>query len=361
MMCLQPVQSHQTRPAIITITFEQNATVTVQIETNAESLLAGISSQHNNTDDAPEVEVYRELRQLSPGHLSKRFLQFSDEFKAGLNLQLSAQVANWQYQGIEVADVGDIRVSRKSVIRYQADIPLSASIATWSYAQKYGDAVVNFITEGQAEKMTFWLVKGQRSPEYSLHAKVIPRSGYAVALDYTQLGFLHILPRGLDHILFVLGLFLLSRKFRPLLWQVTAFTIAHSITLALSIYGYINLSAAIVEPLIAVSIAYVGIENIITKQLQPWRVVIVFLFGLLHGMGFAGVLTELGLPESEFVTALITFNVGVELGQLSVILLALLLLMWIRKQDDLYRKLVVIPGSLMITLMGLYWTWERLG
>ena len=181
-----------------------------------------------------------------------------------------------------------------------------------------------------------------------------------MALDYVGLGYIHILPKGLDHILFVLGLFLLSKKFKPLLWQVTAFTLAHTITLALSIYGVISVSSLIIEPLIALSIAYVGIENMLTRELKPWRVAIVFLFGLLHGMGFAGVLTELGLPESQFVTALITFNVGVELGQLSVILLAFLAVFWLRKNEELYRKLIILPGSLGISLMGLFWTWERL-
>ncbi|MCK4842993.1 MAG: HupE/UreJ family protein, partial [Methylococcales bacterium] len=147
---------------------------------------------------------------------------------------------------------------------------------------------------------------------------------------------------------------------KPLLWQVTAFTLAHTITLALSIYGVISVSSLIIEPLIALSIAYVGIENMLTRELKPWRVVVVFLFGLLHGLGFAGVLTELGLPESQFVTALISFNIGVELGQLSVILLAFLALFWLRKNRDLYRKFVIIPGSFSIAMMGLYWTWVRI-
>ncbi len=139
---------------------------------------------------------------------------------------------------------------------------------------------------------------------------------------------------------------------------MTAFTLAHTITLAMSIYGLISLSPAIVEPLIAASIVYVGVENVLTRTLHSWRVVIVFLFGLLHGMGFAGVLTDIGLPESEFVTALITFNIGVEFGQLAVIALALLAVGWFR-QRDWYRQRVIIPGSAAIALVGLYWTLER--
>src|SRR5438094_3776756 len=109
-------------------------------------------------------------------------------------------------------------------------------------------------------------------------------------------------PKGLDHMLFVLGIFLLSRRLRQVLAQVSAFTIAHSVTLALSIYGLVSVSPNIVEPLIAASIAYVAIENIFMSELKPWRLALVFGFGLLHGMGFAGALKELGLPRSEFVT-----------------------------------------------------------
>jgi hydrogenase/urease accessory protein HupE len=355
------LQAHQLRPAIIDLTFNKDATVSIRVQTNVEALLAGIGAQHDNTDDAPEVEVYRQLRELSPAQLKLEFEDFSKEYSQGLKLLLSGSAVDWQFQALEVPEVGDPRLSRKSVIEYLGTIPPDANSAVWSYAGNYGDAVVNFKSEGQGEKSTYWLVKGQSSPVYPLGVEVAARSWVEVAVDYTRLGFLHILPRGLDHILFVLGLFLLSVRFSPLLWQVTAFTIAHSITLALSIYGFIEVSSSIVEPLIALSIAYVGIENIVTRQLKPWRVVIVFIFGLLHGMGFAGVLSELGLPESEFVTALITFNVGVEFGQLSVILLAWLAVFWLRKHEQQYRQWVVIPGSLLIACMGLYWTWERIG
>jgi hydrogenase/urease accessory protein HupE len=356
---LSPLHAHKMRPAIVDIGFDRNATVTIRVQANAEALLAGIGPQHDNTDDAPQAQVYRELRDLPASRLQQKFADFADEYSKGLRLELSGLAARWRFVAIEVPEVGDVRLSRKSVIEYQAPIPVGASEAVWSYDARYGDAVVNFSIAGQSERVSHWLVNGEKSPPLPLHQSVIPRHWTDVALDYTGLGYLHILPKGLDHILFVLGLFLLSLRFSPLLWQVTAFTIAHSITLAMSIYGLIEVSPLIVEPLIALSIAYVGIENVLTRQLKPWRVIIVFLFGLLHGMGFAGVLLELGLPESEFLTALITFNVGVELGQLSVIALALVVVFWIRKREDLYRRVVVVPGSLIIAVTGLYWTVER--
>lgn len=180
-----------------------------------------------------------------------------------------------------------------------------------------------------------------------------------IAWQYLWLGYTHILPKGLDHILFVLGIFLLSARWKTMLLQVTAFTVAHSITLALSIYGVVSLPSRMVEPLIALSIAYVAIENLVTRELKPWRVALVFLFGLLHGLGFAGVLRELGLPREEFLTALLTFNLGVEGGQLTVIALALAVTTPIMKHGW-YRHRVVIPASIAIAATGLYWTVTRL-
>jgi len=180
------------------------------------------------------------------------------------------------------------------------------------------------------------------------------------AWRYFTLGFTHILPHGLDHMLFVLGIYLLSGRARSVLCQVSAFTVAHSITLGLSMYGVVAVSPRIVEPLIALSIAYVAIENIFLSELKSWRVALVFAFGLLHGMGFAGALQELGLPRSEFVTALVTFNVGVEAGQLAVIAAAFLFVGRHCADRSWYRSRVVVPASLLIACTAVYWTIERL-
>lgn len=180
-----------------------------------------------------------------------------------------------------------------------------------------------------------------------------------IARQYLWLGYTHILPKGLDHILFVVGIFLLSPRWKTLLLQVTAFTIAHSITLALSIYGIVSLPSRIVEPLIALSIVYVAVENLFTRELKPWRVALVFTFGLLHGLGFAGVLRELGLPRSEFLTALLTFNLGVEGGQLTIIAAALLATAPFRRAPWFHAR-IVIPASLAISAVALSWTISRL-
>lgn len=200
----------------------------------------------------------------------------------------------------------------------------------------------------------------QAQPELEqLEEEAAPPGFLQTVGDYLVIGYQHILPKGVDHILFVLGLFLASTRFRPLLIQVTSFTVAHTATLALAILGYVSIPASIVEPLIALSIAGVAIENIVLKQMSPWRPVVVFGFGLLHGLGFAGVLVEIGMPQGQFVTGLISFNVGVELGQLSVLLMAYALLHWFYNRDW-YRLRVQIPISAIIAAVGLYWTIERI-
>ncbi len=175
---------------------------------------------------------------------------------------------------------------------------------------------------------------------------------------FIKAGIAHIVPKGLDHILFVLGLFFSSLILGSLLWQVTAFTLAHTITLALAALGIVQLPASIVEPVIALSIVWIAVENCVYKQTSKWRPLIVFCFGLLHGLGFAAVLNEYGLPKGNLVPSLLAFNIGVEIGQL-LILVAAAFLVWFIRNKSWYRQRVQIPASLVIALVGLFWFVER--
>jgi hypothetical protein len=195
------------------------------------------------------------------------------------------------------------------------------------------------------------------------HALVVDlekMSRTGAALLYLKLGYQHILPLGLDHILFVLSLFLLSPKLKPVLVQSLAFTIAHSVTLGLAMYNVIKSPVRLVEPLIALSIMYVALENIFSPRLKPSRIGVVFCFGLVHGLGFAGALSGLGLPQHSFLTSLVMFNAGVEAGQLTVILTAWLLLAKWFGQKSYYRKYIVIPLSILIAMVACYWVVARI-
>ena len=175
-------------------------------------------------------------------------------------------------------------------------------------------------------------------------------------------GFEHIIPKGLDHILFVLGLFFFALRLGPLLWQITAFTLAHTVTLALASLKIVSVPATIVESLIAASIVYVAVENIFGRNngKVAWpRVAVVFGFGLLHGLGFASVLSDMGLPEGRFVIALIGFKIGVELGQLAIIATAFLVFAMPFGRQTWYRSMIAIPASCLIAGIGAWWMFER--
>ena len=176
---------------------------------------------------------------------------------------------------------------------------------------------------------------------------------------FTKAGFEHIIPKGFDHILFVLGLFFSCLHFRSLLLQVTAFTIAHSITLILASIGLIQIPSYIVEPLIALSIVWIAIENCLLKKPSKWRYLVVFSFGLLHGLGFASVLSYYGLPKDNFISLLLAFNIGVELGQLSILIIAFVLVNLILKKSLKMDK-IRIAASIIIGCTGLFWFIERM-
>jgi hypothetical protein len=259
------------------------------------------------------------------------------------------------FDGVRVKPTVEAILNEYSAtMRLTGDIPRGAKTFTWGYGLSYSTYALQIRNQGDPGASRQWIDAGAASKPFPLAAHVLPPTRLEVIRQYLVLGFTHILPYGLDHILFVLGLFLLSRNVKAMLLQVTAFTIAHTITLGMTIYGLVSISPKIVEPLIALSIVYVAVENLFTSELKPWRVAIVFAFGLLHGMGFAGVLSELGLPRSEFLAALVSFNVGVEAGQLAVIAAAALLL-----APSNWRERAAKPLSLAIAAMGAFWVVQR--
>ncbi len=177
---------------------------------------------------------------------------------------------------------------------------------------------------------------------------------------YLLSGFEHIIPLGLDHILFIICIFFINNNLKSIILQASMFTLAHSITLALAMYEVINPPAHVIEPLIALSILLLAIENIFITTVKPWRMGVVFLFGLIHGMGFASVLSELGIPKDAFLTGLLAFNIGVELGQVAIILVMYLLVARNFANKTWYRRGIVIPVSIAIAVIASYWTIDRI-
>jgi hypothetical protein len=244
-------------------------------------------------------------------------------------------------------------------LRLHGPIPGGARAFTWKDSVNVGSYPLVLKNEGDESSVWQWLEAGAASKPFPLAKAVIPPARWEVARRYLRLGFRHFVPAGPDPILFVLGFILLSRRLKPLLQQVVAFTLAHTLTLALGIYGVVRLSPAIVGALLALSIVLVAVENIRTPELRPSRLALVFGCGLLYGLGFAGVLSEVGLPRSERLTALLSFNLGVEGGQLAVIAVAFLLVGLPFRGQAWYRQRVVVPASCLIAAVGLYWSVQR--
>ncbi len=230
-----------------------------------------------------------------------------------------------------------------------------ARVLTWQTSLVLG-AYPMVVRVAHRPEVVRWLQGPETSEPFELRGVSSTRAlGTGV-----WLGFTHIVPYGLDHILFVVGLFLLSAGGRQLFWQVTAFTLAHSVTLGLGLYGWVSIPAAVVEPLIALSVAYVGIENVLTERLRSWRVVVVFVFGLLHGLGFAEGVARLALSPADLLVTLVSFNVGVELGQLTVIAAAAFAVRIMVGLNASWRQPVTRAASAGIGAAGLFWVVTRL-
>ena len=185
-----------------------------------------------------------------------------------------------------------------------------------------------------------------------------PPSRWALGMGYFEQGARHIVPEGTDHLLFLAALLLGARSLRQLVFLITAFTLAHSLTLALVVTGLITPPTAWVEVLIAASVAAAAALNLVTQRsaAHPWLCV---PFGLLHGMGFASALGALGLPAGEFVLGLITFNAGIEAAQLALVA-AFALTVWRWRTAPAYRARVVQPGSTLILLIACLWLVTRI-
>ena len=347
------ISAHELGTLRTFVTFHRDGTFVVELMVDREHLPPGFGAP--GAGPTPHIEGRTPAREREIGGILS-------EACRGVRPAFDGRPAAYRISLALTPGETDAAVAAASELRLllQGTIPPGARTFTWSNAVPLGTYMLTLESEGQENVERQWLENGKESTPFALAASIVPPTRAQVIRTYLALGYTHILPKGTDHILFVLGIFLLSTRLKPVLLQVTAFTVAHTITLALTIYGVVSLSRSIVEPLIALSIVYVAIENLTTSELKPWRIALVFAFGLLHGMGFAGVLSQLGLPRSEFLPALISFNVGVEAGQLTVIGIALLVFGLPFREKPWYRSRIVVPASVAIAAVGFYWAVQRI-
>lgn len=354
------VQAHALRPTISEVTFADGGDRwrLVMQPINLEALIAGIGVGHDDTSESINAGVYDGLRELSSGDLRGRFDAFAQEFLSKINVIGNGQRLEPEIESIIIPPAGDLALPRDSLVTIGGSVPEGVTEIIVSWAPDFGDLVVRTPVNADGGGYAGFLSGGEASAPLIVTGGA-DQTAMEAFLEYLVVGFEHILPLGLDHILFVIGLFLLSTALRPLIIQITAFTLAHTVTLALGALGYINIPGSIVEPLIALSITYVAVENIFADRLNKWRPMIIFGFGLLHGLGFAGVLSEFGFAPGQFVASLIAFNIGVEIGQLTVIAICFVAVgLWFGKRDW-YRPGIVYPLSLAIGGYSFTWFIER--
>jgi HupE / UreJ protein len=278
---------------------------------------------------------------------------------AAIGFEIDGQLSEPKPVSVIVHQAEDKDRPAVAEIIAEGALPPQAARATWRFDLVASAYSLSIHHTGLQQPTLIWIDGDAWSAPFSLTGAE-KKSLAKILSDYISLGFTHVLPLGFDHILFILALCLYAPRLRPLLLQASAFTLAHSATLALTMTGLIRPPSNLVEILIALSIAFVAVENLVAPRPTARRPLIVFAFGLLHGMGFAGALREAAPVSADLVPALIGFNIGVEFGQIAVIGLYILLVGFWTRSRRWYRAWVVSPLSLLIAAAGAAWTWERL-
>lgn len=352
-----PAAAHEVRPAVADVAVGGEV-VDVTIRLTLEPLLAGMDLANlQDTNDSPLAGQYDALRADDPAALTAALQAAWPLLSARFFIKAGETMLMPSIVSVSVPDVGDITLPRDTILVLRADLPADGTPVQVGWDADFGSIAVR--QAGGDINSYAALLSGGALSEPLPRAALASDTAGGVFARYIVSGFEHIIPKGLDHILFVLGLFFFALRLRPLLLQVTAFTLAHTITLALASLKIVTIPATVVEPLIAASIVYVAVENIIGGRIGAVRVAVVFVFGLLHGLGFASVLGDVGLQDSRFVVGLIGFNIGVELGQLAVIAAAFVLLGVPFGRKPWFRNRIAIPASCVIAAIGAWWTFER--
>jgi hypothetical protein len=355
--------AHELRPAIANLNIHEKDNIisaTLSIRLNLEAIIAGIDTRHSNTKESENSEEYQELREMSPALLLRKFKIKIKNFDNKINLISLNKSLDLFLVDIFIPEVGNTDIIRDTLVNFNIQkIDMEEENLQFSWNKNLGSIILRVNAVTNEPLYTELIEGGKQSKLFSIRNKT-EVGRFQNIKKYTQLGFKHIIPKGLDHILFVLALFLLSPKIKPLLLQISIFTLAHTITLFLGVLSIINIPATVVEPIIALSICFIAIENLFTENMNRTRPYIVFIFGLLHGLGFAGVLNEIGISLDLFVSSLISFNVGVELGQISVIILSYILIALLFQKKLWYRSRVTSPISVVVAFIGFYWFVQRL-
>ncbi|WP_019914273.1 HupE/UreJ family protein [Paenibacillus sp. HW567] len=361
--------AHALSASFTTVTFDKNKT-DLLFSLDVISILESMDVDTNRNGILEKEEVEANRHKLEEWIDDSVVLEMNERQQAG-----------------ELVDLTLEKKENKEILTWHFTYPAFTSGQTISiqdglYSQATSSPYVNLVTarngsqlsetvlQGKSRTWTLLLTEDQQEQQLtgagdSGNQASAPSNGQETAttmssgsdwFSFFKLGMNHILT-GYDHLLFLFALLLRKQKLKQYISIITAFTLAHSITLTLAVLGWITLPSRIVESVIALSICYVALENIFRREIR-FRWVITFLFGLIHGIGFSDILREMNLPKTHLAIDLISFNVGIEFIQLCIVLLLLPLLVFMQKRS--FFKPVVTYGSWLITVMGAVWLVQRI-
>ena len=354
--------AHEIKPSIVDFTYDQSY-LNFKVRLNAELILSNIDASNvSNTNSSPLTEIYDRYRLLNKKDLENSILESWKDISSNIDIKINNKLKEIDLIKINTQDVNNFEISRDTLISFRILLNEESENFTFKWIKNYGAIILreNNDLKLEDELVTEYLQSGTESDPIFFKENNF-RSMYTSFTKFFVLGIQHIIPKGLDHILFIFGLFLFSSSLNKLIKQITIFTIAHSITLIFVSLSLIKINPQIVEPIIALSIVYVGLENIFKNYIKEYmRYVVILFFGLLHGLGFALILSDIGFRSSKLFINLISFNIGIEVAQISIILILYLLVAIKFARNKYYRIAFQIPFSIFIASIGLYWFLERI-
>ncbi len=304
-------------------------------------------------DLAHDLQVSPPDRLLDASVVSGRQQSMQAMLAPRLRILADGHLLQGEWTGLEILRE---RQSLRFHIRYAAASP-PGTIGVDTVMFPYDPMHQTFVNVYEGETLTSQMILDGTHPHLDYFAG--SRQGvFAVVKKFVPAGIHHILI-GPDHLLFLVGLLLLGGSIRQLTVVVTSFTIAHSITLSLAALNLVTPPARLIEPAIALSIVYVGADNILAKGGRDVRGWIAFTFGFIHGFGFASVLREMDLPRRALGWSLFSFNIGVEIGQLFVVVLVATAFAMLREKSEWSRRNLAFAGSIVVMAAGAFWFVQR--
>ena len=356
-----PAVAHNLSYALATLSFPAPGQVRIEIRAHIPALIMG--GPQGTLGD----QTLLQFMALSDEALAAREQVATANFLSELSLRADGRlVDDIAVAYPEAVDLRADAMTPKSSPRASAPIVLTAALPSGARSvdlalpTELGPSVL-VARYADSRTTTEALPDGQRTRPIRLSGPNALRDAAQAFAEFVASGFRHILPGGLDHILFIVALAVAAPRLGVLVRIATVFTLAHSLTLGLGALRIVEVPAGFVEPAISLSIAAVGVLTILNPQaaVRRERLAIIFGFGLLHGLGFAGALREAGLPRGLEAAALAGFNVGIEFGQLAVIAGALAAFGWWRDKP-FYRPRIAIPLSALVVVAGSIWTIQRI-